>query len=219
METDNKSNRTGSRSGRKPGVSDLETNDMRTRALQYSLQGYTHEEIAEKMGRSIETVRKWINPPLESEYERLEKQATQDLGDYYRRFWIWQTQADELDDEIEALEVAQANGEAVDERSLKVLRDQRDRAIAKADHWKPLVEKNILAVTRAQAKKHSQESGFELPPQITYDAEAKYEAIRSYRRAKPWLEGDPEPEPGTLEWQIREFERTHGKVKYPKEAL
>jgi transposase-like protein len=219
METENKSNRSGSRSGRKPGVSDSQTNVMRTRALQYSLQGYTHEEIAEEMGRSIETVRKWINPPLESEYERLEKQATQDLGVYYRRFWMWQTQADELDDEIEALEVARANGQIVDDRRLEGLIVQRDRAITEADRWKPLVEKNMVAVTRAQAAKHSQESGFELPPQMTYDAEARYKAIRDMRRAKPWLEGDPEPEPGTLEWELQQWERKHGKVKYPKEVL
>jgi len=62
---------------------------------------------------------------------------------------------------------------------------------------------------------------FSLPPQLDFPGvEEWYKTIRSYRRVKPRLAGDPPEEPtDDVERQVDEFERKFGKVKLPEEWM
>jgi predicted transcriptional regulator len=192
-------NNNGSNSGRKPDVSAFQTRLMGLRACQYKRQGYDDTEIAEKMGRCDRTIRRWIQHYHKLEYGQLEQLANDSREIYWQRFWTWQARADELDHEIDELEIAQANGESVDERRLEVLRVQRDRAIAEADRWKPMTEKTIDIVAGALVKRHSQKSDVEAPAQLEYNPEARYAIIRQYRQ---WPSSKRETESGPDEKNI-----------------
>jgi predicted transcriptional regulator len=174
-------NNNGSNSGRKPDVSAFETKVMSLRAWQYKRQGYDDSAIAMLMGRTDRTIRRWIQHYRELEYGELEQQANHGREIYERRFWTWQTRADELNDEIDKLKIARANEEPVDDQRLEALIVQRDRAIREADRWKTTVEKIIGITVGALVKRDSQKSDIKAP-QIEYDPDAKWRLIDKHRR-------------------------------------